>query len=168
MRLISPRTDPPANVDKYLLPHEQEVIGTRQHPVVLLPWAAATIGGLLAAITVGSMPHANQSEQLVVWLLTALLFLEFLLAAGRWSVWYLVVTSERLLIVSGLYRRRVAMWPLTEVRGITFERSFHGRFLGYGSFIVQGRTFIDYIAHPEQLYLEILPRIYPDRDPSGD
>jgi membrane protein YdbS with pleckstrin-like domain len=161
MWLISPGANPPADVDRYLLPHEQEVITIRQHPIVLLPWATAVIGGLLAAITVGAMPHANRSEQLAVWLLTAFLFLEFLLAAGRWGVWYFVVTSHRLLICSGLSRRRVSMWPLAEVRRIDLERSTYGRIAGYASLIVHGRTFIDYLPYPEQIYFEICSLIYP-------
>lgn len=168
MRLISPGVNPPADVDMYLLPHEQQVITVRRHYVVLFPSAAAAFGGLLAAITVGAMPHANQSEQLAVWLLTAFLFLEFLLAVARWSVWYFVITSHRLLICSGLSRRRVVMWPLIEVRGITFERSFRGRFFNYGSFIVQGRTYIDYIPYAEHLYLEYCSLIYPYADMSDD
>ena len=36
MRLISPGANPPADVDRYLLPHEQEVITVRKHPAVLL------------------------------------------------------------------------------------------------------------------------------------
>ena len=45
MRLISPGANPPADVDRYLLPHEQEVITVRKHPAVLLaPVAWAVIG----------------------------------------------------------------------------------------------------------------------------
>jgi PH (Pleckstrin Homology) domain-containing protein len=168
MRLISPGANPPADVGRYLLPHEQEVITIRQHPVVLLPWAAAAVGGLLVAIIIGALPHADRPEQLGVWLLTAFLFLEFLLAAGRWAVRYFVVTSQRLLVISGLFHRRTAMWPLTEVRRMTLERSLYSHIGGYGSFVIDGRTFIDYIPYPEQIYLEICEMIYPHRGSSDD
>ena len=167
MRLTSPGANPPGDVDRYLLPHEQEVITVRQHPAVLLPWAAAATGGLLVAIIIGALPHVNRPEQNLVWLLTAFLFLEFLLGMGRWAVRYFVVTSQRMLIISGLFHRRLEMWPLTDVRGITLERPAYGRIGGYGSFVIGGRTFIDYIPYPEQIYLEICGLIYPNRD-SGD
>lgn len=168
MRLIAPSATPPAKVNKHLLPHEEQVITIRQHYIVLLPWAAAATGGLLAAITVGVMPHSTHSEQLVVWGLTGFLFLEFIFAAARWGVWYLVVTSHRILICSGIPRRRVAMWPLDSIRGMTLEQSFYGRFCGYGTFIFQGRTFIDYIPYPEQLYLEICGLLYMPKDSHHD
>lgn len=164
MRLIVSSAASPAEIDKYLLQDEQEVVTLRQHPFVLLPWSAAAVGGLLVAITVGAMPHINRAEQLVVWGLTAFLFLELLLAAARWGVWYLVVTSERLLICSGSFRRRVDEWPKESLRGMTVDRSFYGRFWGYGSLIVQGRTFIDYIPYLEQIYPEIWAHLYPSRD----
>jgi len=168
MRLTSPGANPPGDVDRYLLPHEQEVITVRLHPAVLLPWAAAAAGGLLVAIIIGALPHADQFEQLLVRLLAAFLFLQFLLAMGRWAVRYFVVTSQRMLVISGLFHRRTEMWPLIDVRGITLERSAYSRIGGYGSLVIGGRTFIDYIPYPEQIYLEICRLIYPDRDSSDD
>jgi len=51
MRLISPGANPPADVDRYLLPHEQEVITVRKHPAVLLaPVAWAVVGLVIAAV----------------------------------------------------------------------------------------------------------------------
>ena len=36
MRLITPRNAGPASVNKYLLPHEHQVITVRKHPAVLI------------------------------------------------------------------------------------------------------------------------------------
>ena len=65
MRLISPGANPPADVDKYLLPHEQEVITVRKHPAVLLaPLAWAVLGLIVAAVFVGKQQLASLKVQL--------------------------------------------------------------------------------------------------------
>ena len=50
MRLIAPGGLAPAEVNKYLLPHEQQVITVRRHPAVLMGPALLTLGGLIAAV----------------------------------------------------------------------------------------------------------------------
>ena len=42
MRLIAPRNAGPAAVNKYLLPHEHQVITVRKHPAVLIGPIAMT------------------------------------------------------------------------------------------------------------------------------
>jgi hypothetical protein len=166
MRLITPRGDQsPTRVYKHLLPHEEHVVTIRRHPVVLAPWAAAAAGGLLIAISLAAMPRASQPEQTAAWLLTGFLLIEFLLAAARWQAWYLVVTTQRMLICSGVSSEKAAMWPLTALTGMTYERSsgqlLSGLIGDYGRLIIQGRTFLDYLPYPEQLYLEICGLIFP-------
>ena len=56
---------------------------------------------------------------------------------------------------------------------MTFERSFLGRLLGYGTFILesagqdQALSRVDHIPYPEQLYLEVCALIFPQKD-GGD
>ena len=82
-----------------------------------------------------------------------------LLALVDWAVDYFVVTSHRFILTSGLFNRKVAMMPLVKVTDMTFQRSFLGRILGYGTFILesagqdQALSTVDYIPYPEQLYL---------------
>lgn len=45
MKLVTPGDEAPASVNRYLLPHEQQVITIRRHPAILLGrrlscWAA--------------------------------------------------------------------------------------------------------------------------------
>ena len=57
---------------------------------------------------------------------------------------------------------------------MTFQRSFLGRMLGYGTFILesagqdQALSTVDHIPYPEQLYLEVCALIFPSKDPSDD
>lgn len=176
MRLISPGANPPADVDRYLLPHEQEVITVRKHPAVLLaPIAWAAIGLILAAVLSDTLLRHDSGLTWIVWAIWGLVFLRFLWAALNWAVDYFVVTSHRFILTSGLFSRKVAMMPLAKVTDMTFQRSFLGRMLGYGTFILesagqdQALSTVDHIPYPEQLYLEVCSLLFkPSKEDGGD
>lgn len=174
MRLISPGANPPADVDRYLLPHEQEVITVRKHPAVLLaPFAWAAIGLVIAAVATETVLRHASGLTWVVWAAWGIVFLRFLWAAINWAVDYFVVTSHRFILTSGVFSRKVAMMPLVKVTDMTFQRSALGRMLGYGTFILesagqdQALSTVDHIPYPEQLYLEVCSLIFPQKD-GGD
>jgi uncharacterized membrane protein YdbT with pleckstrin-like domain len=93
-------------------------------------------------------------------------FLYFLWQAINWAVDYFVVTSHRFILTTGLLNRKVAMMPLAKVTDMTFQRSFLGRILGYGTFILesagqdQALSTVDFIPYPEQLYLEVCSLLF--------
>ena len=172
MRLLSPGATPPADVEKYLLPHEQQVITVRKHPAVLLaPVAWAVLGLILAAVLSDTLLRQQSTLLLIVWLGWGLVFLRFLWAAFNWAVDYFIVTSHRFILTSGVFSRRVAMMPLAKVTDMTFQRSFPGRVFGYGTFVLesagqdQALSRVDFIPYPEQLYLEVCDLLFPSKDP---
>jgi uncharacterized membrane protein YdbT with pleckstrin-like domain len=175
MRLIAPGGTPPAEVNKYLLPHEQQVITVRRHPAVLIGPISLTVGGLIAAAVLSdTVFRSNPSLMAVVWIAWAVLLLRLLWKAACWAVDYFVVTSQRMLLTSGLVTRKVAMMPLGKVTDMSFQRSFLGRLLGYGEFVLESagqdqalRT-VDHIPYPEQLYLEVCGLIFPNKDAADD
>ena len=175
MRLISPGANPPADVDRYLLPHEQEVITVRKHPAVLLaPVAWAVVGLVIAAVLSDTLLRHSSGLTWIVWAIWGLVFLRFLWAATNWAVDYFVVTSHRFIETSGLFNRKVAMMPLAKVTDMSFQRSAMGRILGYGEFILesagqdQALNKIDHLPYPEQLYLEVCGLIFKDSGDGGD
>jgi hypothetical protein len=149
----------PADINRYLLPKENLVVTVRQHPAVLTMPLAAGLGGLLAAIAVSQIPHVAKPAQLAVWILTAFLIARLFLAVLNWMVYYVVLTKDRLLVLSGLFNRTVVVIRLPDLENMTFERSSTGRITGHGSLTIgPGRapqTVITYVPYPEQLYLEI-------------
>jgi|SRR5215472_639835 len=171
MRLIAPGSSPPADVNKYLLPHEQQVITVRKHPAVLIGPAALVVGGLVAAAVLTDTVLRGQTNLIyAVWIAWGLLFLRFLWKAGEWWVTYFIVTSRRMMQTSGLITRKVAMMPMAKVTDMSFQRSALGRLLGYGEFILesagqdQALTNVDHIPYPEQLYLEVCELLFPPAD----
>ncbi|HUY48623.1 MAG TPA: PH domain-containing protein [Streptosporangiaceae bacterium] len=168
MRLIAPRNAGPASVNKYLLPHEHQVITVRKHPAVLMGPIALALAGILVALVLGTTVLSHtRSAIIVLILICVILLLNLGFKAWEWSEDYFVVTSDRMLQASGVFTRKIAMMPLVKVTDMSFQRSTTGRLLGYGSFILESagqdqalRT-IDHVPYPEQLYLEICALIFP-------
>jgi membrane protein YdbS with pleckstrin-like domain len=139
--------------DKYLIASERAVVVTRRHWVSLAKVGAATAAvfllGLLMVLYLGD-------EQFF-----AVIGVLALLASLGWfgfSWWF---TDKRVLLVSGVITRRVAIMPLTKVTDLTYERSILGRFLGYGAFVMesagqhQAMSRIEYLPRPDRLYHEV-------------
>ncbi len=158
-----------AAVDKYLLPREVRVATVRRHPAVLLAPSAQAVGGLLvAAVLSATVLRGHTLFAGIVWAAWAVLLVNLIWKAVNWAVDYFVITSERILLTSGVFTRSVAMMPLSKVTDMSFHRSFAGRLLGFGEFVVesagqdQALRKIDHIPYPEQLYLVVCGRIFKD------
>ncbi|WP_046468703.1 PH domain-containing protein [Allosalinactinospora lopnorensis] len=169
MKLVAPTNRAPASVNRYLLPHEQDVVTIRRHPAVLMGPVSAVLGALIFAGFLSNTALASNAAALaVIWWVWLLVLVWFVWRVAEWSVDYFVITSARLLLTTGLITRQVNMMPLSKVTDMRFERSILGRFLGYGTFIMesagqdQALSRIHFVPYPEQLYLEVVGLIFPD------
>jgi uncharacterized membrane protein YdbT with pleckstrin-like domain len=175
MRLV-PNTDTvPASVNKYLLPHERQVITVHQHPAILIrPIFEVLIGLAIAGWLSSSVAHGNNIVILVIWVLWGLVVLRLAVKVFEWVETYFVVTSQRFILATGIVTRKVNMMPLAKVTDMSFQRSPMGRIFGYGEFILesagqdQALSNVDYIPYPEQLYLEVCGLIFKDKEESPD
>ena len=136
---------------------------------MLLVPSAQTIGGLLvAAVLSATFLRGDTVFAAVIWLAWAVLLVRLVWKAINWAVDYFVITSERILLTSGVFTRSVAMMPLSKVTDMSFHRSFAGRMLGYGEFVVESAGLdsvlrvVDHVPYPEQLYLVVCGRIFKD------
>jgi uncharacterized membrane protein YdbT with pleckstrin-like domain len=165
---LAPNTDTvPGSVNKYLLPHERQVVSVHQHPAVLVwPIFQVLIGLAIVGWVSSSIAHGNNTVILVIWIFWALLLLRLLWKVFEWSENYFVITSQRLLLAEGFFTRTVNMMSLAKVTDMSFQRSAMGRLLGYGEFIVesagqnQALRIVDHLPYPEQLYLEVCGLIF--------
>ena len=171
---LAPNTDTvPASVNRYLLPHERQVISVHEHPAVLIGPIALVLLGLAIAgyLSNSGITHGNGTAILVIWLIWVVLLLWLGVKIWDWAVNYFVVTSQRLLLAQGVIVRKVGMLPLAKVTDMSFQRSTIGRILGYGEFIVesagqdQALRNVKFIPYPEQLYLEVCGLIFKDEEP---
>src|ERR1700728_1197696 len=175
MRLIPPRNAGPAAVNKYLLPHEHQIITVRKPPAVLIGPISILLAGVLIALVLGTtlLKHSHQGILILI-LVVVCLFLYLGFKTWEWSEDYFVVTSDRMLQASGVFTRKIAMMPLVKVTDMSFQRSSLGRLLGFGEFILesagqdQALRVVDYLPYPEQLYLEVCGLIFPGKQDGGD
>jgi membrane protein YdbS with pleckstrin-like domain len=165
---VTPTSTSPMFVNRFLLPDEHRVVCVRFHlamvlgPVSLV-FAGLIVAGLLSIVARGLMLDA-------VWLAWGLLLLWLIWKLLNWLVDYFVVTSKRVLLVTGFLVRKVEMMPLVKVTDMSFQQSLGGRLFKYGRFIFesagqeQALRKVDYIPHPEQHYLEVCSLIFTDED----
>jgi membrane protein YdbS with pleckstrin-like domain len=169
---LAPNTDTvPASVNRYLLPHERQVISVHEHPAVLIgPIALVLLGLAIAGVLSNYVAHGNTTAILIIWGLWVVLLLWLGVRIWDWAVNYFVVTSHRLILARGVVVRNVGMLPLAKVTDMSFRRTTIGRILGYGEFIVesagqdQALRNVKFIPYPEQLYLEVCGLIFKEDD----
>jgi hypothetical protein len=150
-----------AGEGRYLALDERLVTRVRRHPAVLSVTILQTLGvvvlGLILSGLIGSKGEAGAIDTVLAFIIMA--------AVARlgwrlweWSVDRIVVTDRRILEVSGLLSRKVASMPLDKVTDMTYRRTFVGRLVGYGAFIVespgqkQAVEMINFIPQPDDFY----------------
>jgi membrane protein YdbS with pleckstrin-like domain len=149
------------------------VITVRFHPAILIRPVAEALGGLALAGLLTTLFHLGSTLLLIIWLAWLILVVRLLFSIYQYLEDYFVVTSARLLLATGVFRKTVNMMPLSKVTDMRFERSPIGRLLGFGTFIVesagqdQALRNINHLPYPEQLYLEVCGLIFKDPG-SGD
>jgi hypothetical protein len=136
----------------YLFTGEEVALVVRPHPVVLWKAVLWPLGGiaLFAAFT-------NK----FVFILSLVALAHFGWAAGQWWVDRFVLTTDRILSLSGILSKKVVSMPLAKITDLTYERSLGGRLLGYGSLDLesagqQGLERIDFLPDPDYFYRAVM------------
>jgi uncharacterized membrane protein YdbT with pleckstrin-like domain len=145
-------------LSRYLIPGERRVVVVRRHPAMFARvGAAAFLAVTVAVLETALSPGASRLLWLIALVLVAWLGLRLL----EWNANVFIVTDQRVMLITGLTTRRVAMLPLRRVQDMTYKRSPLGRVLGYGEFVIesagetQGLRRITYVPTPDAIYLEI-------------
>ena len=175
MRLVTPGDAAPAAVSKYLLPYERQVIVVRKHPAVLIRPVSYGAAGVVADGLLTWLTGVHGGFALFVILAAWMMVLVYLAwQVFAWYDHYFAVTSQRMVLTSGVVTQKVAMMPLVKVTDMSFQRNFWGRLFGYGTFILesagqeQALRVIDHLPYPEQLYLEVCGLIFPGTGNNSD
>jgi membrane protein YdbS with pleckstrin-like domain len=132
----------------YLDPGETVRFQARPHAAALLrplsrPLLLALAGGLL----VGLSPPALGVVGAFLLGIAALLASRAVL---RWDRTSLVVTTDKVLVVHGVARRRAAAVRIARVGPVEVEQGLAGRVLGYGT-VVAGELEIPYVPDPRRV-----------------
>jgi hypothetical protein len=165
-----------AGEGRYLALDERLVVRMRRHPAILGKTALQTVGILVVGLTLSVWLSPSDGSDIIDTILGILILgaaVRFAWRLWEWSVERIVVTDRRLLEVSGVLTRKVGSMPLDKVTDMTYRRSFVGRILGYGAFIVespgqkQALELINFIPQPDDFYQTVTSLVMarPERDP---
>jgi hypothetical protein len=154
---------------RYLLPNERQVVAVRFHPAVTVWPILTALTGLLGALLLSAATlKLSPDDRLFIWLVWVILFIYAIGKVIYWATSHYVITSSRMLVIKGVFVRDVEMLPLASVTTLKLRRTFTGRVLGYGRFVVEGvgqipgLRVINYIPYPERVYLEVCAVVFPD------
>ncbi|RBY80002.1 PH domain-containing protein [Blastococcus sp. TF02-09] len=122
------------DADKYLLPGEDVVLATRRHWAVLIEPTVKFLPVFLVGAVLFLVDPDNAVTSVVglVVLLGSLVY--YALRVGEWWMRHFIVTRRRVLLTSGVIVRTVTLLPLRRITDLTWEETFLGQILGYGSF----------------------------------
>jgi uncharacterized membrane protein YdbT with pleckstrin-like domain len=127
---------------------EEVCLEARRHGIVLvrpLVWALmlAGVGGVLLAL-----PRYMSVAGAVVVALGAVVALR---AVWKWERTRMVVTTDKVVVVDGTFRRRARAVRLAAVEAVELEQSLTGRLFGYGTVVV-GSLALDHVPRPKRVY----------------
>ncbi|HEX2308542.1 MAG TPA: PH domain-containing protein [Jatrophihabitantaceae bacterium] len=152
-------------VDKYLLPSERAVVVARRHWAVMLrAFTEVVLVGLGLLLLLGLTDSGFLGLVCLFYLLFSVIWLGWQVL--NWYVEEFAVTDKRVLLVSGLIIRNVAIMPLIKVTDLTYKRDLLGRILGFGTFIIesagqeQALSRIDFVNHPDEWYRRISAELF--------
>jgi uncharacterized membrane protein YdbT with pleckstrin-like domain len=136
---------------RYLEPGEEVVYEERPHTAALAgPLLRALMLTAVGALLVLAGSVLTWGLGAVGALLLAVAAFLTLVEVWRWDRTQVVVTTEKLFIVSGLAQRRAAAVRLTRAGVVEMEQDALGRMLGYGT-ITAGDLEIPYVADPDRV-----------------
>jgi len=150
----------PRDPDDYLLATERRVIRVRRHWATLLPVLLQTVGALALAILLSELIGEGDSVwliQSVLWYAAFFAVLRFAYYVLDWWIERIVVTDKRFMLTNGIFVTNVLMMPITKVTDLTYQRPLVGRFLGYGTLVVesagqiQALNKITFLPRPEEV-----------------
>lgn len=156
---------------RYVLRGEQVEVATRQHWASLTePVVTVLVSFVFISWVSSGLERAFGEFGLYLWWVWFALVIRLLWKALEWRNEWFVATDKRLLLTYGLITHKVAMMPLGKVTDMTYGRSITGRFIGYGTFVLesagqdQALQKINWVPDPDETYREICDIIFgPER-----
>ncbi|WP_194291564.1 PH domain-containing protein [Cumulibacter manganitolerans] len=158
----------------YLLPEERVVVGVRRHVLVLAPALLETLGFVAGAFMIQLLISYVQVVETATLLIAVAALVRFCYLVLEWRMERFVITDQRMMLVSGVVTRQVAVMPIRKVTDLTFEKTLFGQLLGYGTFVVesagqdQAMSRVEFLPHANRLYLKVSDLLFGRARPSID
>jgi len=156
------------HASRYLFPTEKFRGEWKRHWIQLAKEGGVAIVATIAmGYIAGWLTKHNQEQlRLAVVVIWAGVILYCAWKVADW--WYdrFILTNKRVMVVSGIFTRNVAMMPLQRVTDMKYVQSLTGRMFGYGHFELesagqdQALRNIRNLPNPNELYLRIVEEMY--------
>jgi len=167
-RVLPLEDEPTPLVARYLFPTERFRGEWKRH---LIHLAVPFTVGILATFLLGYLSGYLATYEVSGLTSAAVLLWFVVLGWVAWRVldWYFdrfVLTNKRVMVINGIITRRVAMMPLQRVTDMKYEQTPLGRFLNYGTFVLesagqdQALREIKHLPNPNELYLRVVEEMY--------
>jgi membrane protein YdbS with pleckstrin-like domain len=166
---VAPLDDEPSkHVARYLFPTEKFRGEWKRHWIQLAKefsiGAVATI--LMGYVTGWLTKHHQSGLRTAVLAIWAVVVIWVAWKVADWWFDRFILTNKRVMVVSGIFTRNVAMMPLLRVTDMKYVQSPLGRLLSYGNFELesagqdQALRNIKNLPNPNELYLRIVEEMY--------
>lgn len=126
---------------------EQVLLETRQHGIVLGSSVAKALALACAGVVLLALGWPWSAGGVVAMAIAALVALR---AAWRWDRTKIVLTNERLSVITGVLRRRAASVRLSSFGTLEIEQTLSGRLFRYGT-LVAGDLELAFVPDPAEL-----------------
>ena len=132
-----------------LVDHDEEVcLEARRHGIVLarpIFWAVV-LSGIGGVVSTAPRPFSVAGGVLI-----ALAAFVAVRAVWKWERARVVVTTDKVLVVGGTWRRRVRSVRLAGLGAVELEQTLMGQLLGYGTIVV-GPMALEHVPKPKSVY----------------
>ncbi len=154
-------------LQKHLLGGEKVVVAVRRHWITIWKEVGLAIVTLVMLIFI-SLGATAQTAGLsdALWWLWFLVFARALYSVFAWRNEWFIATDQRLMLITGIFKRRVATLPNARVTDMAFDRDILGKIFGYGGYVlesagdVQAMREVNYIPQPDAVYRAILAQVF--------
>lgn len=158
---------------KYVLSGEEIVFATHRHWIRLWEPLLTTVASFVLLVLV-FLAASTELRGVLVWL-----FWAWAVVAGRlgwkyleWRHDWLLMTSLRLMTVTGVVVQSVATMPRDKVTDLGYRQDLLGQLLGYGTFHFESAgqdqelSTVHYVPGSDALYRRLMTSLFhPDADP---
>ncbi len=167
-RMLPLEDEPSVLVSRYLFPTEKFRGEWRKHWIHLSQPLGIAVGAtILLGWLTGFVARQGAASMITIGILAWLAVLGWV--GWRVADWYydrFILTNKRIMAISGIVDRKVAMMPLLRVTDMKYEQNATGRTLRYGTFVVesagqdQALRVVKHLPNPNELYLRIVEEMY--------
>ncbi|MDO5699104.1 MAG: PH domain-containing protein [Dermatophilus congolensis] len=148
------------SAEAFLLPEEEIVVASNKHWIAVAEPVVTCLLSFALVVWVNSAGNSAGGD--LFWWLWFAIVARTAWCLVEWKRTWFIVTDQRLLKITGMVIRKVAMMPIKKITDVNYDRTIPGQILRYGSFRFetpgqdQAFSHIDRMPHPNEMYRAVV------------